>query len=801
MRANPTNKTASSPKRAIQRSTARNPVDSIALVPVDPAAGPVFTWEQALRVLQKNHRLAVLCALSLTLVTVSVAFSLKDIYQPTARLEFDPPTSGIQTLHEIEYASEPDNQDYLETQARILQSEALAVRVIRALQLDRNPEFVHKSDIAKYGKIQASARQSDPRSAKESTFLQEQFDLVDRTPLESIALDAFQRRLFVNPVRNSRLIEVSFASHDPQLAQLITNTLVTQFMDQNYQNRYTTTMEASGWLSTQLNDLRKKVQESNQAVADYQRKYGFIDTDDRDVPMAQYMADVDHQLSDAQATRIELEAYLRMINTGQSESIPALREDPVHQNLSIRYADVRAQLAQARAVYGDENSNVKKLENEADELAAQLEAEKMRVADQVRTSFKAASDRERMMLQTRDKVRAQLGDASSHMVEYTVLKNEALATAGLYNTLQARLREAGIYAGLRASNIRIVDLAARLRKPTRPHREVIIGTGLVISCMAALILAFAKESFDNTIRTPLDIRNWTGLPSLAMLPPIGGGDSFGEKNMAPHRMLGTGGIPPAPKILLNTSRTAEAEAVRDLRTTLAYSRSGAAPRVVLVTSSSVGEGKTTVAINLAAVYAKRGRTLLVDGDLRQPTIASALGMEHNSGLADVLAGAIPLANALHPLVDFPNLFVLPAGPAPKNSVDLIASDQMRATVLALRNNFDHVVIDSPPAIPYSDARILSSLTDSVVIVARYELTTRRALARCAELLDGVLAPLSGVVLNGINTFSADYQYYNYGFCRRMNGHQYYESEEKTKPRSADPPQPPGGQEKARGAHA
>ncbi len=260
------------------------------------------------------------------------------------------------------------------------------------------------------------------------------------------------------------------------MAQTVTNTLIAQFIDQNYRNRYTTTMEASEWLSRQLNDLRDKVQQSNQAVAAYQQKFGFVEADDRDVPMAQLMDDVNKQFSDASANRIEAEAYVRMIDLGESNSIPAVKDDQLYQNLMTRFADARAQLAEARTTYGDDNSNVKKLENESTELAAQVESERTRMVNQVRTTYAAALEREQLLQKSREKLRAQMGDASSHMVGYKILKNEALATGELYNTLQARLKEAGIYAGLKSSNIRVVDLAPRLpashgAEPRPDHRR------------------------------------------------------------------------------------------------------------------------------------------------------------------------------------------------------------------------------------------------------------------------------------------------------------------------------------------
>lgn len=750
-----------------------------ALAPGSPAAlERLFTWEQVQRVLQKNRRFALVFTLITTAAIAIAAFVIKDIYRPTARLEIDPPGTGINALQEIEYTASTDNQDYLETQAQILQSDALAIGVIRDLGLDHNPELVSKKDLAKYGQPQGPGKPPAAGSAPYGSFLQEQFELADRTPLESIALEVFQRKLSVSPVRNSRLIEVSYASHDPRLAQLVTNTLVTQYMDQNYRNRYTTTMEASAWLSTQLNDLREKVQESNQAVADYQKKYGFVEADDRDVPLAQLMAEVNHQFSDASANRIEAEAYVRMIDLGESDAIPAIRDDQLYQNLMTRFVDARAQLAQARTVYGDENSNVKKLDNEAKELAAQVESERTRMINQVRTAYAAALEREQMLKQSREKLRSQMGDAGSHMVGYKVLKNEALATGELYDTLQGRLKEAGIYAGLGSSNIHIVDLAPKLRKPTAPNRALIIAIGALLSCMLGLVFSFVRESVDNTLRSPDDIKEWIGLASLAMLPKVSGNGDSGHAGPQPFRSLslsgnGSDGKSGVPKLFSGRSHTPEAEAMRDLRTALMLSQPGAPPRIVLVSSPSSGEGKTTIAVNLAIVLASRGTTCLIDGDLRCPMVASAFGLRAKVGLSDVLAGRSSPEEALAKVAGVPRLSVLASGHLPPNPSDLVASEQMEALMIGLRDKFDHVVIDSPPAIPFSDARVLSPLSDVVVLVGRYGTTTRRALTRAAQLFSEVRASVIGVVLNDIDLTSADYRYFNYG-CGRSADLEFYD---------------------------
>lgn len=763
-----------------------------------PSGMPTFTWEQAARVLRKNGRFAVWVAAGLTLAVVAGALSLRDVYKPVARLEIDPLSGGIKTLHEIDDSAPIDNQDYLETQVQVLQSDALGMSVIRSLHLDRNPEFVSSSQRPPLAS--ARERATNPSAEPGLSYLSEQFALADRTPLESIALSSFQRRLSISPVRNSRLIEVSFASHDPQLAQTITNDLVTQFMNQNYKNRYTSTMAASEWLSAQLSDLHGKVDEANQAVSDFQKKYGFVDADDPDVPLTQLMGEVNHQLADAQASRIETEAFVHMVDLGQSDSVPALRDDQLYQNLTAQHAALLGQLAQARTVYGDENSNVKKLESASTELANQLADERTRVIDRLRVSLTALRARENMTRTERENVRRQMGEASSHSVEYRVLKNEAAASADLYNTLQARLREAGIYAGLGSSNIHVIDLAPKLRNASEPHRALIIGFGGVVSCFLALALAFVKESFDNTVRTPEDVRTLIGVPSLAMIPPIGGRSVRRTQSLLSKVGLTNGSqrLSSLATPVLMKPRTEESEAIRELRAALSYSRSGTAVRVVLVTSPSDGEGKTTVAANLAVAFSRWGKTCLVDGDLRRSSAAEVFGIVARDGLGQCLAGSASVPEILVPAPSIKNLTILPAGSSLADPGDLIASEKMRTTLTELRNEFDHVVIDSPPVIPFADPRILSLLSDAVVLVGRYGVTTRRAMSRGRELLDEIRAPFVGVVVNDIQTDSADYRYYNYGFSRRTNGYRdYYAQQGLPDSVPSSQSEPP----KSKGAHA
>lgn len=723
-----------------------------------------LAWEQVLRILRKHSRFGLTIFLSLMALIVLYVVVQKDYYRPTARLEIAPPDSGINTLHEIETPVESANQDYLETQVQILSSDGVAVSVIRELHLDKNLEFVDKKKL-KDSAPAGSATVTRSTVPGELAILLEQLDLATLTPAESAALEIFRRKLGVSSVRNTRLIEINFSSQDPQLAQLITNTLVTKFIDQNYKNRYATTMQASEWLSSQLEGLRKKVQQSGEAVADFQQKHGLVEVDDHDVPMSQLMNEVNRQLSDVQANRIENEAYVRMIDAGHGDAVPALRDDKLYQDLLTRYVDLRSQLAQVRAVYGDASVNVKKLEDQLTEVSLQIDAERKRTVARVRSTYAAAKDREQLMVNERDKLRADMAHMGSQLATYHMLKTEANANTDLYNTLQSRLREAGIYAGLRSSNIRVVDLAQNLHKPSGPHRALLLALGTFGSGMIAVIFSFLREGFRNTVRTPDDVRAWTGLPSLALLPAIAGARSLEKSGTTSQLWEMPSSYVDKNKVAIMNSSTTEAEAIRSLRTALLYGKKDSTPCVILISSSTEGEGKTTVAVNFAIALAQLAPTCLVEGDLRQPRVADAFKLNPSAGLVEVLEGSKSLADAVINIPEVDNLSVLPCGKPLASPADILPSMDLMSVLDNLKRKFSFIVMDSPPVIPFSDARVLSCLADEVLLVGRYGVTTRRSMQRTTELLGEVHASVAGVVLNNVDLSSPDYDYYTYGYSK------------------------------------
>jgi capsular exopolysaccharide synthesis family protein len=779
---------------------ATHPIAFAATRAYSSPARDAYHWEQVLRVLGKNRRYVIALAALLALLVAAYAFHMKDVYAPVARLQIDPQGSAVLSPRDSDASIEND-QEYLETQSQILQSDALATRVIRSLRLDLNREIVGGANLMRYGNTESA---KDARRESDEDTLDAQFRAADRTPLETIALRQFRSRLNVGIVRGSRLVEVSFSSNDPHLAQQVTNNLVAQFIDQHFKTRYATTMQASDWLLGQLGDLRHKVEDSNQAVVAYQKRYGLVEEDEKDGPTSQLVSGVSRQLAEAQADRIQEEAYVRMIDAGQSDSLPQLHQSTVYENITSKYAEASAQLAQARAVYGEQNNNYKKLSNQVNELAAQREAEKLRISDQVRTSFSAAKEREELMTASVAHLKSQMGDVNERMVRYHVLKDEARANADLYNTLLARLKEAGLYAGLKSSNIRVVDPASTLDKPTAPHRLLIIAMGSVLGLAFSIVIAFVREGMDNTIRTPDDVAQWTGLPSIAMVPLFGSPHNHANGNALPEsdgifasQRSANRQSNSIPKLLPMQGHAMESEAFRNMRASVLYANGEKTPRTMLVTSPAAGEGKSTVAINLASALSLKGKTCLVDGDMRKPVISRIFESPSSSSWVYALSGNRSIDQVLFTFPSRANLSILASSVRPSNPGELIGSPKMVEVLEELKARFDYVVIDSPPSIPFSDAREISRLVDGVLLVARCGLTTQRAITRCVEGLQEIGANILGVVVNGMDFSSPDYRYYNFGHSSaKLQGYYPQESVLQSNEASAA-----GNNSKAKGAGA
>jgi polysaccharide biosynthesis transport protein len=703
-----------------------------------PGNSNVSDWLHAALVLRRHWKLSVLFALVVMITVALVTFLTKPVYEPTAKIEIDPPGEIFSLENGGSMASDAE---YLETQAQNLRSDHLAIDVIRSLELDQNPEFVGKRTPQKRGAAATATTVSHLTAGEES------------------ALETFQSLLKVKRDTSSRLIVVSFASHNPALAALVTNTVTQTFIDNTFRTRHEAIMKSSEWLSRQLDDIRSKMESSSRALAQYQGSIGVADVDENKSTYTEHMGELSRQLTQAEAEKIQLQALLKSAQNSNPDSLPEVRNNPVIQQLRQKLAEQRAELSQALVVYGKNHPAAKKLQSQVDELQSELDSQERAIVNSLRASYAAAEARESLMSAEMRGTTKEL----DQMARYTALKKEVQTNVDLYNSLYARIKEAGIAAASKSGNIRIVDQARVLGRPTRPNRVLNLAVGFLVAIFGGIVLAFLRAEFDNRLRTPEDITKWIGTSNIAIIPAMT--EANGSQKFFRTRLLSANhDKEQASAFVLDRPSSPEAEALHSLQTSIMFAQGAVTSQILLVASSFPGEGKTTVTLNLALALVRQGETCVVDADLRKAKLSARFGLQSSSGLADYLAGTAPLESMLQ-ATGMRNLMIVPAGNPRTNPGQLICSPATQELFQSLRRRFRFVVVDSVPVLPFADGRALAPLVDGLVFVGRAGITTREAMRRSMQLLEEVhAAPILEFVLNGADMRSPEYQYQRYGYA-------------------------------------
>jgi succinoglycan biosynthesis transport protein ExoP len=698
-----------------------------------------------LMVLRKHLWLIASFVLAIVTIVTIETFRMQPVYDATARIEIDRENTNILPFSGTEsYDIYEDLEQYIETQSKILTSQTLAFQTIKSLKLEQDPRFGgHPKDPSTLAVAPANTGTPPP------------------------ALGAFLGGISVKRVPNSRLLDVTFSTGDPKLAAQIVNAHVANFIEQNFQSRYEATMQASNWLSGQLDELKAKVENSEDARIEYERANQIWTIDEKQDITTQKLADINKELTEAEAERINKEAVYDLAQAGNFDAIPAVRGSPLIQEMLKQENALSAQYADALNQYGPKFPKVVRLEEQIKELDQLATHEKTNIANQIEAEYRGSRQREMLLQQALAKQKQEASAMADKMVQYNIIKRESEANKQLYDGLLQKLKEAGITAGLKSSNIRVVDPALVPTVPSKPQKTRNIGLAVLIGLVGGIGLALLREYLDNTVKNPGDIETLGRLPSLAVVPAFLSGNGHRQSRLQKllHGPMSNGHGHQAELVSHLEPQSQMSEAFRALRTSLLLSQAGQPPQVILVTSALPHEGKTTAAVNLAVTFAQLGdRTLLVDGDLRKPGVSIALGMAdgRHAGLSSYLAGvsSLDLVTSVHPSIS--NLSVIPTGPIPPNPADLLSSHRLNEMVAELRNQFKFIVIDSPPIMAATDAVILSVAVDGVLLVVRSGETPKEAFVRTRDLLMGVKCHILGVVLNAVDSKSHDY-YYSYRY--------------------------------------
>lgn len=717
------------------------------------------------RILRKRFA-TILIVFFLVFVVILIA-TLKErpVYRAQVLLEMQKENPDIPTIRDL-YELESVSDSYLKTQYSILASESVARQVIDQLHLDAISEF----NAPRWWQFRRKVITFPKQTFAGGTVGTGRDREVDQRVLER-----FQDHLTVDPVSRSRLVTVLFDSNDAELSARIANTLAEDYIEQNLEARWKATQKATDWMSQQLVGVKAKLEKSEEQLQDYARRNGlvFLETDKgaSENVANERLQQLQEELTKAQAERYEKEAVYRLVQSGDYGSLPGVVDNKLIQDLSERLADLKRELADLSTKFNPEYPRVKEIQGQVDEIEAALREERQRAANKITNEYLAAFRREGLVKQALEDQQKLVNVVAVKAVQYNILKREVDTNKQLYEGLLQTLKQAGVSTSLKSSNIRIVDSAVPPVKPAKPRIPFNLAVASLLGLGLGISAAFLQDRLDDTLKGADDVERLFRLPALGLIPSVHhlNGDrrsvlkALDSASALKSRQNGTASNPGAYWHRIDEHGRPQAalvEAFRSLRASVLLSTADHPPGSLLVTSTQPGEGKTTVATNLALSLSQLGqRVLLVDADLRFPSLQRLFGIRESLGLVSYLTGQQDWRCAVCPSGS-PGLDLLLCGPVPPNPAELLSSKSMGALIGSAKSEYAFVILDSSPLLTLADSRILASLVDGVLMVVKSGATPREQVQQSHSSILSAGATLIGVVLNKVNLHT--YGYYGLG---------------------------------------
>jgi len=685
-----------------------------------------------------KRRWSVLGFLGIVFMVVLVATLLTpSTYRASTTLQIERDTIQIVKVEGFAPVESPGDRDFYQTQYELLQSESLAWRVIAQLDLANNAtvkRLLQPSPLARLvGMLKPGASTSKPGASTSNGQDMEKAAL----------LRWFQGGLTIEPVSNSRLVRVQFTSRDPAFSATIVNAMAEGFIASNLERRMDATSYARSFLEDRLQQLKVKLEDSEKELVVYAQKEQIVNVDDKQSLIAQQLQAISTALSGAQKDRIEAEADYRQLQGNGGDASPQVLKSDLVSKLKEKGAELNADYQDKLQILKPDFPTMQRLHSQIGEIDRQISGEVARIKGSVKSSYDAALAKEKMLQQRVVDLTAQVLDLQSRSIKYNILRRDTDTNRQLYDGLLQRYKEIGVAGGVGTNNISVVDRATPPTSRYAPRLGLNLSLAIVLGLFGGVLLAFLFEYLDDTIKTPEDVERQFGLPLLGIIPKTTKGP---------------------PLANLDNPRSAFAEAYRSVRTALQFATDKGVPRTLLVTSCGQGEGKSTTVASLAQNFAQLGkRVLVIDADLRKPSMHQLFGIDGSVGLTNYLAGDARPLSMLKP-TNTRLLICLCAGPIPPDPAELLAGPKMLSLLSLVGESFDQVIIDGPPVMGIADALLLGNIANGTVLVVESGATRRGYVRGVLRRLLSARAHLLGVVLTKYDARVAGYgQGYGYGY--------------------------------------
>ncbi|MBK9709331.1 MAG: polysaccharide biosynthesis tyrosine autokinase [Acidobacteria bacterium] len=740
------------------------------------------------RMVRKRKWLILVIATIATILVAIEVHRTPSIYRAETTMEIGKDAATV--VKTSDQVIQIDDSDNINTNKIVFKSRPMLEDVVVILRLDTNPRFIetmHKKSIVDALKdisfrISGKVIGSIPQSEESSTTMAPA-PLMERTPEESHRLAPYvailKNKLEVEAIDDTRIMKISFEHTDPALAQAVVNTAAKNFRDRNYERKTDRFKDTSGWLDRSTRELKSKVQQAEQAMADYTQRNGIFTSEGKETLIVEKLTNLYNLAMRAETERMLKQSLFEEVQRGRIAQLPEAFSDTKSAAIQGELSKLRVDEAELSVKYGPDNPKVAEVRSKIKSLNEQQTETRSYLEEKLKADYERAQRDERSMKAALEKTKTEAVQQNQASIQYSILKQEVDTAKSLYTEFLQKTKQTELQLAEQHNNLRIIELADMPSSPIGPQRFRTMLIGLLVSLIAGIGLAFFLEYLDNTVKSVEDVSRVAQLPTLAVIPSINTVSAralAGRKNVKAEVSGLSAQLSPAAenehgkltKLVTLDQLSSVVEAYRMLRTSVLLSAAGRPPKIILFTSGQPGEGKTTTAINTAISLSQLGSSvLLIDADLRRPTVHRVFKMNQSQGLSTYLSRQVDIEPLIHKLW-VPNLSVLPCGPIPPNPAELISSERMKEVLKLLSDKYDHILIDSPPLINVTDPVILSTMVDGVILVVQAGRSTRDIVRRARHELSSVGAKIFGVVLNNLDIKREGYGNYvstygNYGY--------------------------------------